>query len=142
MKKIIHVDMDDVLCDYKGGFVKAIERSPYNQYPQSVYGFYTSLAPIPGAVEAIKYLQSKYEVYIATRPSYMNPLCYTEKRVWIEKHLGLEICKNLAMTPNKNLLIGDYLIDDMPWFGFKGKQILFGSDEFPDWESVITKNNF
>lgn len=143
-KKIIHIDQDDVLCDYKGGYIKGVLEDPMVKYPQSKEGFYLDLEPLPGAVEGVKFLQKHFEVYIATRPSYMNAHCYTEKRIWIEKYLGLETCKNLGLTPNKNLLIGDCLIDDVPWVGFKGKQILFGSDEYPNWESVINyfKNKY
>lgn len=129
--------MDDVLCDYKGAFIHAVRTNPAIQFPQATYGFYTSLTPIPGAIDAVNELRKHYEVYIATRPSFMNPMCYLEKRVWTEKHFGLEFCKNLALTPNKNLLIGDYLIDDMLWTGFRGEQILFGSDKFPGWDSVL-----
>jgi len=28
-------------------------------------------------------------LHILTAPSYMNPMWYTEKRLWVEKHLGL-----------------------------------------------------
>ena len=63
--------------------------------PQTTYGFYTSLPPIPGAIETYKWLEENYDVCILTRPSYWNPLCYTEKRVWVENHLGLETCRKL-----------------------------------------------
>ena len=136
-KIIVHVDMDDVLCEYKGAFINSIKENPLIRYPQSVEGFYLGLEPLPGAIHGLKLLEEHFEVYISTRPSYMNPHCYLEKRLWTEKHFGLKTCENLGMTPNKNLLIGDYLVDDMPWNGFGGKQLLFGSSEFPDWESII-----
>jgi 5'-nucleotidase len=136
-KKIIHIDQDDVLCDYKGGYIRGIWEDPMRKYPQSKEGFFLDLEPIYGAVEGVKFLQKHFEVYIATRPSYMNAHCYTEKRLWIEKYLGLETCQNLGLTPNKNLLIGDYLIDDVVWSGFQGTQIVFGSKEYPNWNSVI-----
>ena len=134
---IIHVDMDDVLCDYKAAFINDYRKNPGIKYPQSIQGFYIGLEPLPGAIEGIKFLEEHFELYIATRPSYMNPHCYTEKRLWIEKHLGLDTCKNLAFTPNKNLLIGEYLIDDMPWTGFGGTQLLFGSEQYPNWTSIV-----
>jgi len=33
--------------------------------------------------------------------------------------------------------MGDYLIDDRDCPGFKGKQFLFGSKEYPDWNSIL-----
>lgn len=136
-KIIIHIDMDDVLCQYIGANMNARRENPSLEYPQSVPGFYVGLEPIPGAISGFKLLEEHFEVYIATRPSYMNAHCYSEKRIWTEKHFGLETCKNLSLVPNKNLLIGDYLIDDMPWLKFRGKQLLFGSSEFPNWDIII-----
>ena len=135
--------MDDTICEYKAGFISAGIKNPEIKYPQSVDGFYIGLKPIIGAIEGIKFLEQHFEVYITTRPSFMNPNCYLEKRLWVEKYLGLETCKNLTYAPNKNLLHGNYLIDDMEWIGFGGKQLLFGSDEYPNWYAIINyfKNN-
>ena len=44
------------------------------------------------------------------------------------------------MSHNKNLNIGDYLIDDRTANGagqFKGEHIHFGTEQFPDWDSVL-----
>jgi 5'(3')-deoxyribonucleotidase len=67
----------------------------------------------------------------------MNPLSYTEKRVWVEKYLGLEACKKMFLAPRKDLLIGDYLIDDVIHKGFRGEQIHFGSEKFPNWKTIL-----
>jgi len=43
---------------------------------------------------------------------------------------------------HKNFLIGDILIDDRKWNGakdFEGEWIEFGSERFPDWESVMNR---
>lgn len=70
--------------------------------------------------------------WILTCPSYKNPMSYTEKRLWIEDHLGFNWCRKLINSPDKSLLIEDYLIDDKPWPGFQGTQLLFGSEDYPD----------
>ena len=70
----------------------------------------------------------------------MNPLSYTEKRLWIEKYFGLEWCKKLILAYDKSLLKGDYLIDDSVGKGqleFEGELIQIGTDKFPDWKSII-----
>jgi hypothetical protein len=45
------------------------------------------------------------------------------------------------MSPDKSLLMGDILIDDQLWVGFKGSQILFGgtssSGDMIDWAWVL-----
>ena len=134
---IVYIDLDDTLCDYKGAFIKKVKENPLIQYPQSTYGFFLDLEPLPGAIESFNELSSLFSVYIASRPSYLNPMCYTEKRVWVEKHLGLEACKKMFLAPEKKLLIGNYLIDDVIHEGFKGEQIQFGSEKFPDWNYVL-----
>lgn len=135
-RKTLLVDMDQVLCN----FIKASEaaklREPWLMYPQSQYGFWINLEPIQGGVETVKELMEDFDVYILTRPSYYNPLCYTEKRVWIEKYFGLEFCKNIIMCYDKSMVIGDYLVDDFDHEGFRGEQIKFGSDKFPTWAEV------
>ncbi len=126
--------MDDTLCDFRGAFNRS--KTPELIYPQSKYGFFLGLKPINGAVDAFIKLSKHHDVYILTRPSIKNPLCYTEKRIWVENHLGMEACERLIITPNKSLNKGDYLIDDVKW-EFEGKQLLFGSEQYPDWESIL-----
>lgn len=135
-KEIIYVDMDQVLCDFYKGFLIELNKNPKQKYPQSAWGFFLNLEPIEGAIDGIKELATKYDVWILTRPSVLNPLCYTEKRVWVENHLGMEWCEKLILSPNKTLFKGKYLIDDVKW-KFDGEQLLFGSDKFPDWKSVL-----
>jgi len=65
----------------------------------------------------------------------------------VEKHLSEEAHKRLTLTHHKNLVIGDYLIDDRKANGageFKGEHIHFGVDyktgkenPFPTWKSVL-----
>src|SRR5210317_2504780 len=142
-KKIrIYVDMDDVLCDFMGAYHEAIKRQPQIVYPQSQYGFFRNLEPIDGAKSIFKLLSKYFDVWILTAPSIYNPMCYTEKREWVETHLGFDVVERLIISPNKSLLIGDYLIDDIAegkakQEAFQGTLIQFGSDEFPDWLSVL-----
>jgi 5'-nucleotidase len=144
-KRIVYVDMDDVLCNYSGAYLAEISLHPENKYPQSQYGFFVNLQPIEGAVDAIKALiqSDNYEPYILTAPSIHNPFSYTEKRIWTEKHLGFEFVDRLIICSNKGLLKGDFLIDDNT-FGkgqenFEGTFIHFGSKAFTDWNDVNTQ---
>ena len=139
MKKI-GIDMDDTMFDFKSAFRKALIKDSSIKWPQSQYGFFGNLEPIPGAIEGYKVLQTKYDVFIVTRPSVWNPMSYTEKRVCVEKHLGFDECENLIMAPDKTIIKADYLIDDMVQTGRykpEWEWLEFGSSEYPDWESVL-----
>ena len=57
-----------------------------------------------------------------------------------EGHLDDVLHKRIILSHQKDLLKGDFLIDDRPKHGaatFEGKWIPFGSEEFPDWEAVL-----
>lgn len=136
--------MDDVLCDFTGAHRLAMSQNPKVVYPQSQYDFFANLAPLPNGIDSVKALidSENYDPYILTAPSIKNPLCYTEKRVWIEKHFGIDFVNKLIISPNKSLLKGDYLIDDnvsgKGQEGFEGKLLHFGSEAFPDWEAIMS----
>jgi len=133
----VYVDMDDTLCNFTGARKEALKKVPGQQFPQAQMDFFRKLEPIDDAISSILTLATRYDVWILTRPSYINPLCYTEKRLWVEDHLGLEWCNKLILCPDKSLLKGDILIDDVEWPEFEGDQILFGQGMHATWEGVI-----
>jgi 5'(3')-deoxyribonucleotidase len=133
--------MDDTICNYSALYQHDLQFYPECQYPQSREGFFLELEPIANAINSVKHLQSLgHKIYFLTAPSYKNAHCYSEKRLWIEKFFGLEICKNLIIAENKSLVIGDYLIDDHTegrgQNNFIGKLIHFGSEQFPNWIEI------
>jgi 5'(3')-deoxyribonucleotidase len=137
MKKV-YVDMDDTLCDFIGPFRRG---EVSIKYPHSKLGFFLDLEPLEGAIEGMKNLQTKYTVYILTRPSIKNTHCYTEKAEWIKKYLGEEMLERMILCPDKSLVKGDYLVDDDHRHGqteFEGEHIHFGKDEkFKTWSQVV-----
>lgn len=139
LKPLLLVDQDDVLADFLGSFWNALRINPGIKFPQSQYKFFENLKPIEDAIESIHILQEYYDVCILTRPSVHNPLCYTEKRVWIENHLGFDICVNLILCYDKTMVMGDYLVDDVVHSGrYKPvwKHIHFGQGKFRTWKMV------
>lgn len=143
MSTIIYVDMDDVLCDYTGAHQAYRHTHPHIPFPQSIPGFFEGLQPIAGAIESVNRLRAseQFEVYVLTAPSTRNPLSYTEKRLWIERHFDYEFTTQLIICGNKGLLKGDYLIDDhvggKGQERFAGRVLHFGSTQFPEWTSVM-----
>lgn len=141
-KKIVYIDMDNVLCDYDKAIEKRKKENPEIYYPQAEYGFFFDLEPIYMAISSFKNLSKIYDVWILTAPSVYNPMSYTEKRAWVGKYLGLDVAHKLILSPNKSLLMGHYLIDDIAegkgmQHKFNGELIHFGSNKFPDWYKVL-----
>ena len=139
-RKKVYVDMDGVLCDFFGAALSALRKYPEQKYPQSQWGFFLKLKEIPGAIESFRRLEEKYDVWILTRPSFRNVNCFTEKAQWIWDHLGFDVVQRMVVCGDKSLLKGEYLIDDTNTAGqsdFEGEWIHFGSDKFPNWDSVV-----
>ena len=132
--------MDDVLCDFSSAHKKALLENPEIIYPQNQYGYWRKLKPLKNAIETVTYLKEHFDVYILSSPSIYNPLCYAEKRVWVEEHLGFDMLEKLILSHNKGLNKGDYLIDDhingKGQENFEGELLHFGSEEFSDWNKV------
>lgn len=136
-KERVYIDMDGVLADFRKAYFS--KKNENIKYPQSISGFWLDLEPIEGAIEAYNKLKGDFDVWLLTAPSVKNPICYTEKRLWIEKHLGYDECNRLIISPNKSLLKGDYLIDDTKLKGvldFEGIHLHFGVD-YKDWEDLL-----
>ena len=137
-RKIVYVDMDNTICDFLTPFKSGQFKL---KYPQSKIGFFLDLEPLEGALEGIKTLQKKYDVWILTRPSIKNTHCYTEKADWIKKYFGEEMLEKLIICPDKSLAKGEYLVDDDHRNGqteFEGEHIHFGKDEkFMTWVQVV-----
>ena len=136
MKKVIYVDMDGVLCEYVG---RCNELGIDPDEAKHVSGFFRSLKPIKGAIEAYRKLNAKHDVYILSAASWTNPAACAEKIEWVNEYLP-EAYKRVIFSHNKNLCQGDFLIDDRAKCGaerFDGQWIQFGSETFPNWDSVL-----
>ena len=142
MRKIVYVDMDNVLVD----FASALPRLPgeivekYADRLNEVEGIFGLMDPMPGAVEAFATLADQFDTYVLSTSPWENPSAWADKLRWTKKHLGAPAYKRLIITHHKNLNAGDYLIDDRTKNGadrFRGEHIVFGSERFPDWETVM-----
>jgi 5'(3')-deoxyribonucleotidase len=142
MKKILYIDMDNVLVDFPSAF-EYLDEDTFKKYEgklDEVPGIFALMKPIEGAVEAFKKLSQKYDTYILSTSPWNNPTAWSDKLEWVKKYLGDMAYKRLILTHHKNLNKGDYLIDDRIKNGageFEGELILFGSDRFPNWESIL-----
>lgn len=143
-KKIVYVDMGGVLMDFHAGLELISDelRKEYAGRYDEVPNIVSYLPPVKSAVEAMYALQKsgKYDVYILSTSPWSNPTTWSDKVEWINRHMDKYYCKRLILSHHKNLLRGDYIIDDRGKHGtsgFKGEWLRFGSQEFPNWESVL-----
>ena len=140
--KTIFFDMAGVLVEFNSA-LRHIDDETIRRYEghyQDIPGFFALMDPMPGAIEAVKKLSQHYEVFILSTAPWKNPSSWSDKRIWVEKFFGDIFFKRIILTHRKDLVMGDYLIDDWGKNGassFKGEWIQFGSDQFPNWESVV-----
>lgn len=149
MKKSIAIDMDGVLADtesqyliyYQQEFGELLSKDIFHNVPESealpdgiIYkylytpGFFRSIPVMPGAVEAVRVLQEKYEIYIVSAAMEF-PLSLYEKKEWLGEHFPFIDWQHIIFCGDKSVIDTDYMIDDYcKNLDFcKGKPILFSA---------------
>ena len=142
MKRILYVDMDNVLVDFPSAFPRISEetKKAFDGRLDDVPGIFSLMDPVPGAIDAFVDLAGRFDTFILSTSPWANPSAWSDKLMWVKKHLGSVAYKRLILTHHKNLNAGDFLIDDRTKNGadrFVGEHLLFGSERFPDWQAVL-----
>jgi 5'-nucleotidase len=154
MKKIILVDMDGVLVkeptkeheeskrrkmSRKGRKDTSPDPDEHLLHWSDVPDIFLDLEPMDGAIDGFNKLSQDYEVYIVSTAPWNNPSAWTDKQKWVAKHLP-NATKRLILTHHKNMITGDFLIDDRLKNGvdkFHGTHIHFGQHPFENWNKVL-----
>lgn len=140
-KQIVYIDMDNVLVDFPSAF-QHFSKEILEQYPDNkdeIPHIFQKMQPMKDALESYRKIAKKYDTYILSTAPWDNATAWHDKVNWVKKYLGDVAYKRLILSHHKNLLRGDFLIDDRTRNGadeFEGKHIHFGQAEFPDWETV------
>jgi 5'(3')-deoxyribonucleotidase len=146
--KTVLIDLDNTSVDFLTA--KQEQHCPMERpFPQGRKGFYLNLKPMPDAVEAIHAIENdpRYNVYFCTAPSMslLNTFCWSEKAESVIRLFGEKFYHRLIMAFDKSMVNGEILIDDLSkgrgQERFKGEFILFGSEQYPDWQSIMNHLN-
>lgn len=145
MKKLLYIDMDNVLVDFPSG-IKQINQADLKEYEgryDEVSGIFSLMQPMDNAIESITELAKHFDIYILSTAPWLNSSAWSDKVKWIQKYFGKGeesvLYKRLILSHHKNLNKGDFLVDDRDANGakyFEGELISFGSEEFSDWENT------
>jgi 5'(3')-deoxyribonucleotidase len=149
MERII-IDMDEVIADpmgemiewYKKEYGREVDwnkmligswvRGFPDEHQELVMerlkgpGFFRHLPVMEDAVDVLRALNERYEVYIVSAAMEF-PNSLKDKYDWLMEHFPFLSWRQLALCGSKDLIHGDYMIDDhvKNLKGFKGKPYIF-----------------
>lgn len=128
---IILLDIDGVVCDFKGAVRRLVDEVSDEPFDDEVWDFTAKLSPLAkqhyktrsaaadfcrglraydGAVRFIERLQDLGEVVAVTSPLLHCPTWEFERRLWLPEELGFR--GDVISTGRKDLVHGDVLIED------------------------------
>ena len=141
MKKILYLDMDNVLVDFPSAFPHFSDeiQNEYQGRLDEIPGIFSRMKPLTGAIAAYQELVDLFDTYILSTAPWENPSAWSDKLIWVKENLGNSAHKRLILSHNKNLNAGDFLVDDRLKNGaaeFTGEHIHFGTERFPNWQVV------
>ena len=170
VKKRIAIDMDDVMAaagkkiltiyntvigtnhkeeDFVGkGYYEVLKQEHYDTVREEVFkpNFFRTLEVMPDAVEVIKKLHERFEIFIVSAATEF-PNSLKEKIEWLAEYFPFISWKNIVICGDKSIISADYLIDDHEknLKTFKGKTLMFdaihnqqveGYQRFKSWQEI------
>lgn len=140
-KKILYIDMDNVLVDFESGInqLDSETKEQYEGHLDDVPGIFSKMVPMMGAIDAFNLLSDHFDTYILSTSPWDNQTAGSEKLAWVKKYLGEKARKRLILSHHKHLNIGDFLVDDrdLKNGSFTGEFIKFGVEPFSNWPTVV-----
>jgi 5'-nucleotidase len=148
----ICVDMDEVMADTLGGHLRRYNETFDEQIMTSdlrgkglwdvvsndrqedlrailhAEDFFADLDVMPDAVEVLRDLAGRFEVFIATQAMSV-PNSFGPKFRWLQRHFSYLPPTHYVFCGDKSILRADYLIDDMPrnLLRFQGTGLLYSA---------------
>ena len=91
MKKILYVDMDNVLVDFRSGIAQLDEKivREFDGHLDDVPGIFALMRPVEGAVESFVTLAGHFDTYVLSTSPWENPSAWSDKLEWVKNTSGL-----------------------------------------------------
>ncbi len=140
---VIYVDMDNVVVDFQSGLDQMDDDTlkTYTDREDEIPGIFSLMKPMPDAVSSYVWLAEHFDTYILSTAPWENNTAWSDKHLWVQKYLGEAAHKRLILSHHKNLVFGDYIIDDRTARGvdrFKGTHLHFGKGHaYETWNDVV-----
>jgi len=140
-RKVIAVDMDEVIADALGEHLTRYNRDFANDHAAAITlddlrgrrlwqvapahrhptidnylredDFFRVLGVMPHAQRVLERLQSRYEIFIASAAMEV-PTSFVAKYDWLAEHFPFIPTSHIVFCGDKSILRADYLIDDNP----------------------------
>lgn len=167
-KQRVAIDMDDVMAeastkflknynqiyngqltaaDFKGKYwLDVVSVDEMKVLMELVYepGYFLDFPVMANAVEVIKDLNEKYEVFVVSAATEF-PNSLQEKMIWLKENFPFISWKNIVLCGDKSIITADFLIDDHPknLKTFKGRSLMFDAihnQTVIDYERVMNWN--
>ena len=90
MKKILYINMDNVLVDFQSGIDK-LSAETVLAYPgklDDVPGIFGLMEPMQGAVERFKLLSQYFDTYFLSIAPWNNSSAWHDKHMWVKNYQG------------------------------------------------------
>ena len=92
--------------------------------------------PRSSSQKAFRQLLESYNVYFVAPADFNNRPAMAETISWLEQQFDAPTYNHVIFANDKQLLMGDYLIDTVPDEQFMGTVIHIGSDAFKTWDEI------
>ena len=105
-KKILYVDVDNVLVDFKSGIeqLDEVTKLEYADRLDEVPHIFNKMRPVENGIESYIELSQHFDTYILSTSPWENSTAWVDKLNWVKKYLGVQAYKRLILTHHKNLI--------------------------------------
>lgn len=86
--------------------------------------------------KTFRQLLEAYNVYFVAPADFNNRPAMADTITWLEKQFDAPTYNHVVFANDKQLLMGDYLVDTTPCDNFLGTVVELGSDSFKTWEDI------